>query len=247
MDFIMKKALKVCICVVFSVFLTCCEKKTDETLIFAISAEYPPFEYKVNGVLVGFDVELAKMIAKEMGKKIEFRDMQFSAVLASLQNNMVDAAISTITITDKRQENFDFSIPYYLENMALIFHKREYVDSVDKMKNKKIACQLGTTMEIWLKTYMVDTQIITFDNNPQAIEALKAGHVDAVLIDAVQAASFSKKNIDLNYKVVAQANTGYGIAFKKGSSLKADVDKALHSLEQSGAIEQLKKKYLEIK
>ena len=73
--------------------------------------KYPFFEYKVKGELVGFDIELGKMIAQELGKKAEFQDLQFSSILAAVQSGMVDAAISTISITEERQKTFDFSIP----------------------------------------------------------------------------------------------------------------------------------------
>ena len=84
------------------------------------------------------------------------------------------------------------------------------------------------------------------DSNPQAVEALKAGHVEGTMIDAAQAIAFTKNNPQLSYKVIAQADTGYGIAFRKGSPLRKQVNKALKSLEEKGEIDKLKRKYIEI-
>ncbi len=232
---------------IFSSLLSACsEDKVGSAIRFATCADYPPFEYIANGEIKGFDIELAQLIAKEMGKEASFENVQFSSILAMLQGNSADAAISTITITPERQKNFDFSDPYYSESMAAVFIKEKPITDKSQLSGKKIACQLGTTMEIWLKKYIHDAEkIVMMDSNPIAIEALKAGHVDVVLVDTVQGAVFSKKNPGLYYAVIAKADTGYGIAFPKGSKLKHQVDQALGRLEAKGEIDKLKKKWLE--
>ena len=171
--------------------------------------------------------------------------MQFSSVLLALQDTSVDAAISTITITKDRQNNFDFSEPYYVESMAMVFVKDKPILDKSQLSKKKIACQLGTTMEIWLKSNYSDVKIIAMNNNNQAIEALKVGHVDGVLIDQMQGKVFSNKNSNLDYTIIGQSETGYGIAFKKNSPLKEQVNKALKALESNEELEKLKKKWLE--
>ena len=223
----------------------CNNDKPSDEIKFAVSADYPPFEYHSHGEIKGFDIELAQLIAKELGKKAVFEDMKFSVILAALQTGFVDAAISTITITPEREKNFDFSKPYYHESMAMVFPKDKPITDNLQLSGKKIACQLGTTMEIWLKKYAVGTEIITMDNNNQAIEALKAGHVDGVLIDSVQGIAFSEQNNGLSYAVIAKSDTGYGVAFKKRSVLKDQVNKALASLEAKGEIKKLQQKWLE--
>lgn len=225
----------------------CNDKQSSDVILFSTSIDYPPFEYKIKGDFVGFDIELAEMIAKELGKKAEFQDTDFSTIFTAVQNNMVDAAISTITITPEREQNFDFSRPYYVESLAILFPRDHPITEQSELLGKKIACQLGTTMEIWMKRHAKETEVITVNNNMQAIEALKAGYVDGVLVDQAQAAAFSNKNPQLSYKVIAKADTGYSIAFKKGSPLKDAVNNALESLEAKGIIEGLKKKYLELK
>ena len=78
----------------------CKSKKNNNTITFATSSLYPPFEFLENGILSGFDIDLAYAIGKELQKEVVFEDMQFSAVLPALQSGIVDAAISTITITE---------------------------------------------------------------------------------------------------------------------------------------------------
>lgn len=220
------------------------DTRNDGTIRFATSAEYPPFEYHENGVINGFDIDLGYAIAKELGKNAIFENMQFSSILPAIQSNMVDAAISTITITPSRQQSFDFSDPYYIENMAIVFKNNAKIKDASELKDKIISCQLGTTMEQWLKQNCLQTKIVAFDNNNQAIEAVKAGHVDGALIDKCQGSVFCKKNPGLSYVVIATADNGYGIALPKGSQLKDEINKALKKLQLNGTIQLLQDKWL---
>ncbi|KTD18638.1 ABC transporter substrate-binding protein [Legionella jordanis] len=222
----------------------CNDEKNEQVIHFGIAAEYPPFEYQKGNQLKGFDVDLANLIAAHLGKKAEFDNMQFSTILPALSSGKVDAAISTITITKERSNNFDFSNPYYFEEMATVFRNESPVLDLKHLKDKKTACQLGSTMEIWLKNHIPGENIVSLDNNNQAIEALKAGHVEAVLMDAPQAALFSQKNPRLLYAIIAHSEDGYGIALKKGSPLSAKINRALNTLKANGKLEELKNKWL---
>lgn len=176
-----------------SLLLTACKQEDNNEIHFATSADYPPFEFVSNNHLTGFDVELAHLIAKELGKKAVIDNMQFSTVLPALTTGQDEAAISTLTITKARQKNFDFSNPYYFEGMAAVYKISQPVTSTDQLKDKRIAVQLGSVMDIWVHKQFASTQITAFDNNNQAIEALKGDYLDVVVMDAAQALVFSKK------------------------------------------------------
>lgn len=223
------------------------ELKNSKVIHFATSGEYPPFEYKQQGVLKGFDIDLAKLVAKELGKKAVFDDMQFSSILPALTSGQVDAAISTITITEERKYNFDFSNPYYFEGMAAVFRAKEPIKDISQLSGKRLAAQLGSTMEIWLKRHAANEKIVALDNNNQAIEALKAGHIDVVLMDGSQGAIFSHKNPGLSYAIIAEAEEGYGIALPKKSRWTPQINRILASLKEKGEIDKLKKIWLENK
>ncbi len=240
----MKSSIKFSIFIISLFWIKCSEERNDK-IIFAICADYPPFEYTVGEKLAGFDIELAQYIGKEMHMKVEFKNMQFSSLLVALKNKMVDAAISTITITENRSKNFDFSKPYYFEKLSVVSLKDNPILKKEDLYSKKIACQIGTTMEIWLKDkFLSRATIITNDTNPQAIESLKSGHVDAVVIDTIQAIAFGKKNPRLKYCIIDISKNGYGIAFRKKSLLREKVNKAIDSLKKKGIIKNLKEKYI---
>lgn len=240
----MKKTLLVTLIVVAAVLLNGCkdDKPSADTITFGTSADYPPFQYYEDGKIIGFDVEVAEAIAHHLGKKIVIKDMQFSALLPSLQNGDVDAVISTLTITPERQKSFDFSNSYYTENLVMVYPKQTPV--AKDLTNKKIACQLGSTMEEWLRKNAPEAELVAMDNNNQAIEALKAGHVDGVLIDKTQGHAFSKQNPELEYSFFTKSDAGYAVAVTKGSSLRKEINKALKALERDGELEKLKHKWL---
>lgn len=220
-------------------------KASDTHLLrFATSAEYPPFEYKVSGKIVGFDVDLASLIAKELGKEATFEDMQFSTILPALQSGHVDIAIATITVTNERKQHFDFSQIYYTDGIAAVYKQDLPISHIGDLKGKKIACQLGSTMEIWLKKNGFKSQIISMDNNNLAIEALKVNHVDVVLMDGAQAAIFSKKNNHLAFQVIDKSADGYALVTQKGSPLIPQINQALDHLKQKGELAKLEAKWL---
>jgi polar amino acid transport system substrate-binding protein len=225
--------------------LSGCKKDTSNTIVFALSADYPPFEFMDHDAIKGFDVELAKMIAHEIKKEAQFQDMQFSSVLAALHSRSVDAAISTIAITPERQKHFDFSDSYHEDSLFLLHPKDRIFHHQDDLKNKKIACQLGTTMDVWLKEHTDHTVIIRTKTTSQAVEDLKAGHVDGVLIDSAQAVTFARQNPHLAHTFIAKSDHGYGIALPKGSPLKPAINRALGVLKANGKLDQLKAKWFE--
>ncbi|WP_339042284.1 ABC transporter substrate-binding protein [Candidatus Lariskella endosymbiont of Hedychridium roseum] len=230
-----------------AILITGCGKKDEEKVLkFAVSADYPPFEYREGaGAIIGFDIELAGLIAKQMDMEAIFEDMRFANIFAAVQSGAVDAGISTITVTEEREKNFDFSDVYYREEIAILSNKGEQaITDKSQLRTKKIACQLGTTMEIWLKENAKDTELVLLDNNPQAVEALKAGRVDGVLIDLFQAQAFAQKNIELEYTSIAKSEFGYAIAIKKGSELREKINSALRALNESGEIAKLAQKWL---
>lgn len=239
-----KAIITMCCMFILNILSGCNEVKDSNEITFGTSAEYPPFEYNIHGELVGYDIELGHMIADKLGKKAKFIDMQYSTIMPAINSENVDAGLATITITEERKKNFSFSEPYYVESLAVLFNKNENINKNNNFSGKKIACQIGTTMEAWLKGHANNSEIISMDNNSIAVEALKAKHVDGVLIDSAQAKKFAKKNSNLNYELIAKADSGYGVAFKKNSNLIYQVNNAIKSLKAEGKLDYLEKKYL---
>jgi polar amino acid transport system substrate-binding protein len=231
------------ICLLF--LNSCTQSRNDDEITFGVTADYPPFEYISKGKLKGFDIDLANIIGEKLNKKVVFNNIEFYSIFPSLKNGTIDAAISTITSTNARKENFDFSDVYYYEILSVIFNKDNPITSASDLENKKIACQLGTTMEIWLRKNISNAEIITTNNNNQAVESLKAKHVDAVLIDFVQAKSFVEQNKNtLANLEIARTDDGYSVALNKNSPLLNDINKIIAELKENGELLKLQDKWL---
>ncbi|MCE2950705.1 MAG: substrate-binding periplasmic protein [Alphaproteobacteria bacterium] len=222
----------------------CSQEKDDNTLTFAVCADYPPFEYLENDKLVGLDVDLATALAKEMGKGAHFENLPFASLLASVQTGSAHAAISTLTVTEERKRTFDFTDSYFLETLTAVYKEEHPVNTADELKGKKIGCQIGTTTEIWLKDHLPGLPLTVMDTNNQVIEALKAGHIDVAVLDGAQGVLFSKMNKGLASKVIATSDTGYCIAVAKGSPLKDMLNAALKKLKDNGTLQALTQKWV---
>ncbi|QMT60852.1 ABC transporter substrate-binding protein [Legionella sp. PC997] len=240
----MRQLLKLTLLATTLIIYACDKKENPNSLHFATAAEYPPFEYSDHGDIKGFDIDLAKLIAKELGKNAVFDNMQFSTVLPAISSGQDDIAIATISITEPRKINFDFSDPYYFEGMAAVYHSNQPVRLPNQLKGKKIAVQLGSIMEIWVRENFPQAEITVLDNNNQAIEALSAGLVDVVLMDGSQGKIYCKKHTDLSHSVIAKADHGYALVVKKGSPLTIKINQALQKLKENGEIQKLENMWL---
>ena len=230
---------------VMAILIGCNGDKKPDEIHFATSAQYPPFEYMDRGEIKGFDVDLARLVADKLGKIAVFDNIQFSTILPAIASGKDDAAIATLTITSKRQKNFDFTTAYYFASMAVLYKAHQPIVSESQFIGKKIAVQLGSVMEIWLRNTCEASAITAFNTTNQAVEALLAGHVDAVLLDGAQASIYSQKHSGLLNTVITTDTSGYGIALKKNSPLTAQMNQALSELEDSGKIGALRSIWFE--
>lgn len=233
-------------------FLATHEKNSSEysefgrKLVVGLESTYPPFEFKRDGLLMGFDVDLAKALAKELGREATFVEMQFGSLIPAVNAKQVDVIISGVTITPEREKNISFSTPYLFDDLAVVYLKDAKYTTKDMLKGKAVGVELGTTMQIWAKENVAGVKLQTLSSNVQAVEALSSGHVDAVIIDQSQAVSFCKQKPNLGYSVIDKASHGYGVGMSKDSSLLGDLNKALANLERKGEIERLKKAWLSV-
>ncbi len=232
---------------VVGVTMVGCGGKKEKTLVMGCSAEYPPFEFRKDGKLVGFEIDLAKMICEKLGYELEIKDMKFDGLIAALNSKRVDFVMSGMTVTEDRVKRVDFSQMYYVPKFAIVYKIGELIDDVQMMKGKKIGTQIGTTMEIFLKAKAKELEgliIKGMTRNPELIQEVKVGRLDGVMIEESQAKEFVKANSELGYSVFEDnAGEGYAIAFEKGSDLKAKFDEVIDELKKKGDLEKLLKKW----
>ena len=242
----MKKllALLMALAMVFAL-VACGGEKVEETntLTMATNAEFPPFEYLEGNEIVGADVDIALAIAEKLGRELVISNIDFDAALTGAATGKYDIAVAGITANDERRENMNFSIDYYTASQAIIVMADSEIATAADLEGKKVSCQEGTTGE----QYLLDNgfEIQSFKTGAEAITALTAGKVDAVVIDDAVARALSEKQEGATI-VLEEALTkeAYAIALKKGNdALTAEIDAALEELKADGTLKAIFEKY----
>ncbi|KFG01531.1 basic amino acid ABC transporter substrate-binding protein [Streptomyces europaeiscabiei] len=209
---------------------------------------YPPFQSEIDGKVQGFDVSLIDLVAEDLGVKQEILDTPFENFKtgAFLNSGECDLAAAGMTITDERKKNVDFSDPYFEATQAVLAAKKTDIRSFADLKGKKVGTQAQTTGEDYAKSQGLDP--VSFESSDAVLNGLRAGQVDAVVIDYPVVQGWLK-NADLadTYAVAEQVNTGeeYGITVKKGNTkLLAAINKALADAKSDGTYKKLYEQWI---
>lgn len=239
----MKKVILFLLAAVMVFSFTACGKKETGKLTMATNAEFPPFEYLENGEMVGADIELAKAIAEHLGMELEISNIDFDAALTGAATGKYDMAIAGITADDERRQNMNFSDEYYKASQAIIVMADSEIKTAADLKDKTVSCQEGTTGE----QYLLDNEykIQSFKTGAEAISALTAGKVDAVVIDdAVAKALSAQQNGATVVLDEALTREAYAIALKLGNDeLTNKINEALRALKANGKLAEIFDKY----
>jgi len=226
-----------------------CVQKQEMVLVVGTSADFPPFEYKdpQTGEIVGFDIELIKLIAKKIGyDKVEIKDMDFDSLIPALDAGQIDVAIAGITITDKRKQQVDFSIPYWSADQAVVIRKGSgiTINDVKDLYGLNIGVQSGTTGAIYVEEHVGENATIKeYPTYIEALQALITGQIDAIVVDTPVAQRFTQQ-YDVEIAHVFETGEQYGIAVKKGNTdLLNKINDALQQIMNSEDWNKLIEKY----
>lgn len=205
-----------------------------------------PMEYMENSKLLGYDIDLAHFIAKELGTEVEFKNVIFDNIFTALDEKQIDMIISAVTITSERQQKYDFSDQYLNAGQVIITKKdNTSIKSTADLKGKKIATQKGTTNEQSAIKYTSDNLVIRYPDFEQATKALVDGKVDALFTDLPSAKGITLTNPTLKIASDPFTNEYYGIVFRKGDPIAKQINQALESIRVKGFLTDLKQKWLD--
>lgn len=243
----MKKTIALMITVLVLTLAGCTEQ--EDTLVVLTSSGYEPYEMiDTDGSLTGFDIELMEALAEELDIVIEWKDVNFDGIIASLQSGQYEVAIAGISPTEERDEVIDFSTVYYnstsgLENY-LIFDTEDGYTSLSDLSGLVVGAQLGT-IQADLLTELSTTYNFTVElrtQNAQLVEEVKIGTIDALVLESLVADSILDANDTLS-KIKLEESTdslyGNAIAFSEGSEYQALFNEALQTLEDNGTLQAL--------
>ncbi|MFA9499016.1 arginine ABC transporter substrate-binding protein [Mannheimia sp. E30BD] len=213
---------------------------------FAMEPSYPPFEMtNEKGEIIGFDVDIANAICKEIKANCTFHSQPFDSLIQSLKQKQFDAAISGIGITEARKKQVLFSEPYFPSSAAFIAKK-----GGDFANVKTIGVQNGTTYQNYLAKEKKEYSVKSYASYQNAILDIENGRIDAIFGDVPVLADMIKKHQELDFvgeKIDNQSYFGNGLGIATNSKNQALVDQfnaALKTIKENGEYQKIYDKWM---
>ena len=233
--------------IIFIMILMCgCTKKNENELIMVTEAGFAPYEYYENCEVVGVDVDIAKEIAKYLGKKLVVKDIAFDSIINEVKTGKADFGAAGISYSDDRAKNVDFSINYAISKQVVIVNNNSSIANVNGISNKKIAVQLGSIADTFVTEKYKSANVVRQKKYLAAIEDLKTGKVDCVVMDELPAKEIVSKNEGIKILDGSLTNDSYGMVVKKGNKELLDaINIVLQKLKDEGKIDEFIIKHTE--
>lgn len=255
----MKKIFALCMMLVLAVTaLAGCgsnsaQKEEAKKIVVGLDDSFPPMGFKdEKNEIVGFDIDLAKEVAKRLGREVEFKAIDWNSKEAELKSGRVDILWNGLDITDKRKENMLFSEPY-MDNRQIVFvakNGKVAVAGETDLAGKTIGTQSGGTTEEYfenkpeLKASMKEVKY--YPDYINAFMDLENGRLDAVVGDEIIGRYYISKHPDEIQAIDTVIGTvsQFGIAFRKDDQkLRDEVQKVFDEMKADGTVAKISEKW----
>jgi ABC-type amino acid transport substrate-binding protein len=219
-----------------------------DTLRVATNATYVPFEFKSKdgSDYQGYEIDVVRAVAKEMGKKVEFKNIAFDGLIPALDSGKVDMSASGMTATKERAEKILFAAPFYETKLSVVTPEGSPVHSVQDLQNSgEVAVQVGTVASDYAKSKGM--AIRQFDHSADIIMELKAGGAKAGILDKPAADYFvanEGKGKFVDFDIPDSKVQYFAFGFKKDNKeLQKQVNAAIKKLKDDGTLNQIHEKW----
>lgn len=223
------------------------EIKEKGKIVLGTSADYPPYEFHklINGKdeIVGFDIEIAKQIAADIGVELEIVDMKFDGLLAALVTDDIDFIVAGMVPKPERAKVVDFSIPYYAGKQRMIVRKEDAakLKGPEDFKGLKIGVQKSTTQEEIAIEKFTDAEVIGLSKITDLVLELNNNKIDGIILAEPVAEAYIAQNSNLYMpEVILGEESGVSVAINKGKpDLLESINGTLDKLIKDGSIDKL--------
>lgn len=214
------------------------------TLTVGSDIPYPPFEQGDAPNYTGFDVELVEALAAKIDRTARFQDTSFDTIFRDLAQGKFEMVASATTITPEREENVDFTDPYYLSEQALLVKEGSDLKSVEELAGVTVGVQQGTTGQEFSEEETGAAEVRPYPEGPDAVNALVAGTVDAVVIDLPVAEDAVSKQGGVEISTSIPTDEQYGFVVAEGEEeLLEELNKALKEIKDDGTYAEIYEKW----
>ena len=216
-----------------------------ESLTLCTNVAFPPYEfYGEDGEATGIDIEIAKAIAAKLGYDLEVVDIEFGQCIPGVQSGKYDFSAAGMTVTEERKQMVQFTDTYATAIQVVIVPSESEATSIEDIieanGSVKIGVQMATTGDIYTTGDYEEAglgSVERYNTGAAAVQALKSGKVDCVVIDNEPAKNFVAQNEGLKILDTAYAEEEYAMAFSKESPIYADFNAALAELIEDGTVQ----------
>ncbi|MCX6579077.1 MAG: transporter substrate-binding domain-containing protein [Candidatus Aminicenantes bacterium] len=216
-------------------------------LVVGTSADYPPYEFHLlneqEGELVGIDIDIARVIAQELGVKLEIKDIIFSRLLDALEAGKIDIAIAGLHPTETRKKKANFSDIYYQAIQAIVIRTEntDKIKTIEDLRGKNIGVQKETIQEDMARNHIEGATFVVRETIEELIINLQKGLVDALILEKPVAESYVQRNKD--FVIVTSKEfldkMGSAIAVRKSDSdLLTEINRILKKMNAESKIEE---------
>jgi polar amino acid transport system substrate-binding protein len=189
----------------------------------------------------GFDIDVAEAVAEELGLEPVQKKYSFSSIVEGVKSGRFDAAVASHTITPERAEVVDFSTPYYYSGPQIFVRPDSDIQTLDDLKDMEVAVSRGSTYADIMEG--VSDNVVTYDSDVVALEALNNGRHDAVVTDFVTGREAINAGMELEGReLLERSEQAIGIS-KDNEKLLEAVNKALETLRENGKLAEISEKY----
>ncbi|KAH0442601.1 hypothetical protein KCU90_g1718, partial [Aureobasidium melanogenum] len=201
-------------------------------------------EFTENGARTGFDVDMMNALAKVMGKRVQWTDIDFKGLVPGLIAHRFDAAISGIYITDERAKVIDFTDSYYAGGLVALVKADSPIKSIADLNGKKVSVQVGTKSVGFLRDNYPQINRVEVEKNQEMFDLVGIGRADAAVTGKPAAYQFVKTRSGFRVLDKQLTTEAYGIAVRKDEpQLKAEFNTALAKIKADGTYAAIVKKW----
>ena len=221
-----------------------------KTLTMATNAEFPPYEYKEDGVnIIGIDAEIAQKIAEKLDMELEIKDVDFSTIIEGVKSGKYDIGMAGMTVNEERLESVNFSTSYAKGVQVVIVPEDSPITSVDDLLAEdatyKVGTQEATTGYLYVSDDIGEDRTVAYKSGNLAVASLVSGKVDCVVIDNEPAKAYVEENPGLKILDTEYVTEDYAICVaKENTELLDNINSALDELIADGTVQSIIDKYI---
>ncbi|WP_081772920.1 amino acid ABC transporter substrate-binding protein [Bacillus sp. EB01] len=224
-------------------------KESEDTLIVGIDDKFAPMGFRdENNEIVGFDIDYAKAAADKMGLEVKFQPIDWKTKESELSSGRIDLIWNGYTITDERKQKVLFTKPYLKNAQVVVTKADSKLEKLSDLEGKIVGLQSLSSAADALEANPISgkiKEVTEFSDNVMALNDLKSGRLDAVIIDEVVINYYMEKEEE-SFKVLEEslAPEEYGVGVKKGNEeLLEKLQKALDEMNEDGTAADISKKW----